>query len=289
MFIIFKLNLTNSHWIEGTQPRGKLGNGTVGLVPSIQKHIKGPSAMVETYSRDTTEQTAEMVNVGWTWGPGRGGLDPRVKQQEACLPSQLFFHVELPLLSQPGNILPIILLGSAHTRSPMEPSWTHRFLLGSQGSVYISHEGPVLLCSIICSHAHGFSQLLAGKICAGPWRWLSLNLTTSCTASTGPISQVMKQKLSGVTSLVWGPSAVKQKRWNLNQAHLSSEHSALSHHVGQIVKEEYIWNEDNIKVTQDLKASIPIHVSINKLIIHWLSRQSEKNDQVSDLCGKILN
>ena len=30
----------------------------------------------------------------------------------------------------------------------------------------------------------------------------------------------------------------------------------------------YILNEDNIKVTQDLKASIPIHVSINKLIIH---------------------
>ena len=103
-----------------------------------------------------------------------------------------------------------------------------------------------------------------------------------------PISQVMKLKLSGVTSPVWGQSAVKQKRWNLNQAHLSSEHSALSHHAGQIVKEEYIWNEDNIKVTQALKASIPIHVSINKLIILWLSRQSEKNDQLSDLCGKNI-
>ena len=30
----------------------------------------------------------------------------------------------------------------------------------------ISREGPVLFCSIICTHAHGFSQLLGGKICA---------------------------------------------------------------------------------------------------------------------------
>ena len=51
-------------------------------MPSIQKHIKGPSAMVETYSRSITKQTAEMVNVGKMWSPGRGGLDSRVKQQE---------------------------------------------------------------------------------------------------------------------------------------------------------------------------------------------------------------
>ena len=73
-----------------------------------------------------------------------------------------------------------------------------------------------------------------------------------------------------------------------DEAHLSSEPSALSHYAGQIVTKEYVWNEDNIKVTQDLKASVPIHVSINKLITLWLSRQSGKNDQVSDLCGKIL-
>ena len=30
-------------------------------MPSAQKHIKGPSGMVETYSRSTTEQTAEII------------------------------------------------------------------------------------------------------------------------------------------------------------------------------------------------------------------------------------
>ena len=123
-------NLINSHWTANTHTRGKLGKGDAGLMPSIQKHIKGPSAMVETYSRSITKQTAEMVNVGKTWGPGRGGLDSRVKQQEPCLPSQLFFRVESPLLSQSVNILPIFP-GSAQVYSRMKPSWIHLHLLGS--------------------------------------------------------------------------------------------------------------------------------------------------------------
>ena len=100
-------NLINSHWTANTHTRGKLGKGDAGLMPSIQKHIKSPSAMVETYSRSTMEQTAEMVNAGQMWGPGRGGLGSRVKQQEALPPSQLFFHLELLFLSRPVNILPI--------------------------------------------------------------------------------------------------------------------------------------------------------------------------------------
>ena len=100
-------NSTNSHWTADTQTRGKLGKGNAGLVPSIQKHIKGPSAMVETYSRSTTEQTAEMVNEGQMCGPGRGGLGSRVKKHEVLLPSQLFFHLELLFLSRSINILTI--------------------------------------------------------------------------------------------------------------------------------------------------------------------------------------
>ena len=46
------------------------------MMPSVQKHIKGPSVMVETYSRSTTEQTAEMVNAG---------LDVRPWQRRAGL------------------------------------------------------------------------------------------------------------------------------------------------------------------------------------------------------------
>ena len=153
-------NLGNSHWTADTYTRGKLGNDNVGLMPSIQKHIKGPSATVETHSRDTLEQTVEVVNVGWTGGPGRGGLD-----SGALLPSQLSFYVELPLLSQPINIPPIFP-GSAQTHSPMKPSWTHLSSCWVLFTSLISHEGPVLFCSIICTHAHGFSQLLGGEICA---------------------------------------------------------------------------------------------------------------------------
>ena len=83
----------------------------------------------------------------------------------ALLPSQLFFLVELPLLSWPVSILPIFP-GSSQAHSPMEPSWTRLSSCWVLFTSLISHKGPVLFCSIICTRAHGFSQLLGGKICA---------------------------------------------------------------------------------------------------------------------------
>ena len=77
----------------------------------------------------------------------------------------------------------------------------------------------------------------------------------------------------------WGPrhwSAVKQKSWNLNQ--LMSVQSLLFFHIMPPrwwLKVYVKWRQLN-KVTQNLKASIPIHININKLIIWWLSKQSEK-------------
>ena len=134
------------------------------MMPSVQKHIKGPSAMVETYSRSTMEQTAEMVNVSPDVRPWqrRAGLESQAAG--ALLPSQLFFHVESPLLSQPVNILPIFPV-SSQVYSRMKPSWTHLsscwFCL-HLSSLMKDH----LFYSIICTHAHSFSQFLGGKICA---------------------------------------------------------------------------------------------------------------------------
>ena len=71
-------------------------------------------------------------------------------------------------------------------------------------------------------------------------------------------------------------SAVTQKSWNLNQ--LMSVQSLLFFHIMPPrwwLKVYVKWRQLN-KVTQDLKASIPRHISINKLIIWWLSKQSEK-------------
>ena len=45
------------------------------------------------------------------------------------LPLLLVFRLELPLLSRPVNILPI-LPGSAQTHSPRKPSWTHSLPAG---------------------------------------------------------------------------------------------------------------------------------------------------------------
>ena len=126
----FPLSFPNSHWTEDTHTRGKLGNGKADLMPSIQKHIKGPSAMVETYSRSTMEQTAEMVNVSPDVRPWQRRAGLQSQAAGALLPSQLFFHVESPLLSQPVNILPIFPV-SSQVYSRMKPSWTHLYLLGS--------------------------------------------------------------------------------------------------------------------------------------------------------------
>ena len=57
------------------------------------------------------------------------------------------------------HILPIFP-GSSQAHSPMEPSWTRLSSCWVLFTSLISHEGPVLFCSIICTHAHGFSQLL---------------------------------------------------------------------------------------------------------------------------------
>ena len=45
-----------------------------------------------------------------------------LKQGKPCLFSQYFFHLKLPLLSRPVNILSIFP-GSLQTHSPMKPSW----------------------------------------------------------------------------------------------------------------------------------------------------------------------
>ena len=99
--------------------------------------------MVETYSRSTTEQTVEMVNVGPDVRPWQKRAELKSQAAGALLPSQLFFHVESPLLSQPINILPIFP-GPSQVYSHMKPSWTHPYLLGSQAlfTSLISHEGP---------------------------------------------------------------------------------------------------------------------------------------------------
>ena len=128
-------NLTNSYWTAHTHTRGKLGNGDAGLMPSVQKHIKGPSVMVETYSRSTMEQTAEMVNVGWTWGPGRGGLDSRVKQQE---PS--FLHSFSSMWNHPSSHGLSTSCPSFQAQPKHTLPWNHPGLVSlPAGSVYISH------------------------------------------------------------------------------------------------------------------------------------------------------
>ena len=102
-------------------------------MPSVQKHIKGPSAMMETYSRSTMEQTAEMVNVGWTWGPCRGGLDIRVKQQEPA-----FLHSFSSLWNCP----------SSHGLSASCPS----FQAHPKHTLPWNHPGLVSLPAGFCLH-----------------------------------------------------------------------------------------------------------------------------------------
>ena len=85
----------------------------------------------------------------------RGGLDS--SEAAGALPSfTTFFHVELPLLSWPVGILPI-LPGSAQTHCPMKPSCIHLSSYWVPKALFISlisQEGPVLFCSNICTCAH---------------------------------------------------------------------------------------------------------------------------------------
>ena len=122
LFTLFSSkNVTNSHWTAVIQTKGKLGNGNASLITSIHKHSKGPSVMVETYSRNS-------VVVMWAWCETlqrRAGL-----QSNSRSPSFLFFPCGIapPLMACQ---YPAHLLGSAQMQSPMKPSWTHLFLLGS--------------------------------------------------------------------------------------------------------------------------------------------------------------
>ena len=200
MLFSFKLSFPNSHWTADTHTRGKLGNGDAGLMPSVQKHIKGPSGMVETYSRSTREQTAEMVNVGRTWGPGRGGLDSRVEQQQ---PS--FLHSFSSTWNRPSShgLSISCPFPQAHPKYPLP--WNHPGLIPTcwvPKALFtppISHEGPSYSAS---SSVHGFSQLLA-RVGVGVVRsvhqalgWtLTLiisNLHNKLTGSPGPTSQMSK-------------------------------------------------------------------------------------------------
>ena len=127
MFLIIlfssKLNLNNFHWTTDTQTRGKLGNEEAGLIPSTRNIPRTLQQWWRLNSKNAMEQTTETVDEC----PSRGGLDSGVKQWN--LPLLLVFHLELPLLSWPVNILPI-LPGSAQTHSPRKPSWTHSLPAG---------------------------------------------------------------------------------------------------------------------------------------------------------------
>ena len=68
---------------------------------------------------------------------------------------------------------------SSQAHPPMEPSWTRLSSCWVVFTFLISREGPVLLCSIICTRAHSFSQLLWGKICA-PSSVLEPELHSKC-------------------------------------------------------------------------------------------------------------
>ena len=130
-------------------------------MPSVQKHIKGPSAMVETYSRSTTEQTAEMVNVGWTRGPCRGWLDSRVKQQEPC-----FLHSFSSLWNRPSSHGLSAFCPSFQSQPKHTLPWNHPGLVSLPAGFCLHLSSLMkdhLFYSIICTHAHSFSQLLGGK------------------------------------------------------------------------------------------------------------------------------
>ena len=140
------------------------------MVTQIWCHpSRSTSKALQGWRRLTVETPpfgAEMVNVGWAWGPGRGGLDWSQAVGRTHLLWQLFFGLESPLLSQPVNIPPIFP-GSAQTHSPMKPSWSYLsscWVPKALFTTFISPEGPVLFWSIICTHAHSFSQLLGGKL-----------------------------------------------------------------------------------------------------------------------------
>ena len=138
LFTLFSSkNVTNSHLTADIQTKGKLGNGNASLITSIHKHSKGPSVMVETYSRN-------YVVVMWAWRETlqrRGGLQSR--SRSPAFLHNFFFHVELPLLSWPVNILPIF-----RAQPKCTLPWNHPGLISScwvPKALFISlisHEGP---------------------------------------------------------------------------------------------------------------------------------------------------
>ena len=58
------------------------------------------------------------------------------------------------------------LTACQHPAHLSRSSWTRLSSCWVLFTSLISREGPILFCSIICTRAHAFSQLLVGKICA---------------------------------------------------------------------------------------------------------------------------
>ena len=157
-----------------------------------------------------------------TWGPGRGGLDSRVKQQEPC-----FLHSFSSMWTHPSSHSLSISCPFSQYHPKYTLAWNHPGLISTCWvpkalfTSLISHERPSYSAP---SFVHMYMAFLRSwevrsvhqALC---WTLMLIisNPHNKLTGSTGPISQMRKLRLSEVVSLVWGWSAVKQKSWNLNQ------------------------------------------------------------------------
>ena len=163
--------------------------------------------MVETYSRSTREQISEMVNVGRMWGPGRRGLDSRVKHQESCFPHSFSFLWNRPSSHGLSASCPFFQAHPKHTLPWNHPGlistwWVPKALFTS----LISHEGPSYS---VPSFVHVYMASLSSWGVRSVHQALCWTLTliisnphNKLTGSTGPISQMRKQtKWGHVTGL----------------------------------------------------------------------------------------
>ena len=120
-------NVTDSHWTADTQTRGKLGKGGTGLVPSIQRNIKGPSAMVETYSRSKWLMRARceaLAEEGWV--PESNSRTPCLLHSFSSIWNCSFSH-SLSISCPFSSLTPNTLSHETILHSSL-------FLLGCQGS-----------------------------------------------------------------------------------------------------------------------------------------------------------
>lgn len=122
----FNLNFNLSfHWTADTQTRGKLGNEEADLIPSTRNIPRTLQQWWRLNSRNAMVQRLKqlmsaLAEEGWV---------PESNNERPYLPLPLVFHLELPLLWRPVNILSI-LPGSAQTHSPTKPSWTQSLPAG---------------------------------------------------------------------------------------------------------------------------------------------------------------